>query len=385
MFKQNVHGEYVRILREELHRYPETDFTEYKTKAIIERELSKLNIPFRTFAKTGTAALIEGKKPGKTVLLRADIDGLPIKEENSLPFKSTHDGFMHACGHDVHTACLLGAAKILSSLKNDLPGSIKLVFQPAEEGVGGAKPMIDEGVLKSPDVDAAFAMHVEPFEQVGNIQVRNGAVMASPDEFTIKIHGVGGHGSAPSQCVDPIAISAQIINELQKITRSSVNPFTPCVVSVCSVHAGTCPNVIPSEAVIEGTARTFDEETRKKIARLIEKTADSITVLMGGRCDFEYRYLYPPLINDSNMNSVVIAAAEKIKSVNEIIFLDNPSMAGDDFAYFAKKVPSAYFKLGVGNSTINKPIHSPDFNIDNNSLSIGADLMAQIAIEFLVS
>lgn len=383
MFKQGLMGDYVKKIREELHKYPETDFNEFKTKSIIERELTNIGIEFATYAKTGTVAVIEGNNPGKTVLLRADIDGLPIREETEVEYKSLNNGFMHACGHDVHTACLLGAAKILNEIKNNLCGNVKLVFQPAEEGVGGAKPMIEEGVLTSPNVDAAFAMHVEPLEHVGNIQLRDGAVMASPDEFTIKVHGVGGHGSMPHKCVDPIAISSQIINEFQKLARTSVNPFNPCVISVCSVHSGTCPNVIPSEAVIEGTVRTFDEAVRKNTAELLKKKANEICALSGGSCEFEFRFLYPPLINDTDMNKVVKSAAQTITAVDKIVYLNNPSMAGDDFSYFAKEVPSAYFKLGVGNKLLNYPIHSPMFNIDNKALAIGADLFAEIAVKFL--
>ncbi len=379
----NSIGNYVQKIREELHRYPETDFTEFKTKEIIERELQALEIEYCTLAKTGTVAVIEGKSAGKTVLLRADIDGLPILEKTDVPFKSLREGYMHACGHDVHTACLLGAAKILKKMRGEIEGCVKLVFQPAEEGVGGAKPMIDAGVLKNPDVDAAFAMHVEPLEQVGNIQLRDGAIMASPDEFTLKITGVGGHGSMPHRCVDPIAAAAAVINEFQKVVRTSLSPFEPCVVSVCSIHSGTCPNVIPQEATIEGTVRSFDESVRRKIAHILERTANEVSLSMGAKCEFEFRFLYPPLINNGSMNMIVANAARKINSIKEIIYLDNPSMAGDDFSYFAQNVPASYFKLGVGNDKINYPIHSPYFDIDNKALQIGAELMAEIAADYL--
>lgn len=377
--------DYVRTLREELHQYPETDFNEFKTKSIIERELNKIGIPYQTFAKTGTVGLISGKADGKTVLLRADIDGLPIKEEVDVPYKSKNEGFMHACGHDVHTACLLGAAKLLFDARESFSGNVKLVFQPAEEGVGGAKPMIDEGVLENPKVDAAFALHVEPLEKTGNIQIRDGAIMASPDEFTVKIYGKGGHGSAPHQCTDPISPAALLVNELEKIPRSAVSVFEPCIVSVCSIHAGSCPNVIPSEAVLEGTARAFDETTRKKIATMIEEKVKQICNIYGTKYDFEYRYLYPPVINNAKMNELVENAAKKIPEVKNIIILKHPAMAGDDFSYFAQKVPSAYFKLGVGNDKINFPIHSNRFTIDNSALLTGTKLMAQTAMEFLDS
>lgn len=374
---------YVKSIRENLHRFPETEFNEFKTCEIIRNELDKLNIEYEECTQTGTVAIIRGKQEGKTVLLRADIDALPIKEETDLEFKSQNDGFMHACGHDIHTACLLGAAKILNEMKNNLCGNIKFIFQPAEEGSGGAKPMIDEGVLDNPKVDAAFALHVEPLEKVGNIQIRNGAIMASPDEFYIHVKGKGGHGSAPHQCVDPIAISAAIISDFQAIVRESVNPMIPCVVSVCSIHSGNCPNVIPSEAFMEGTVRTLDNDTRFKIAKILEKRACNIAEKMGGKCFFTYKALYPPVINDENMNKIVIQAANKLGV--GIVNLPFAAMAGDDFSYFAEAVPSAYFKLGVGNDIINYPIHSPHFDADEKSYEIGSKIMAQIAVEYLNS
>lgn len=374
---------YVKNIREKLHRCPETEFNEFQTCKIISEELYKLNIDHSICAKTGIVAIIRGEKKGKTVLLRADIDALPIKEETDLSFKSQNDGYMHACGHDVHTACLLGAAKILNSVKNTLCGNVKLIFQPAEEGSGGAKPMIDEGILHNPEVDAAFALHVEPLEKVGKIQVRNGAIMASPDEFTIKIYGRGGHGSAPHQCIDPISISVAIISEFQTIVRKTINPMIPCVVSVCSVHSGSCPNVIPSEAFIEGTVRTLDNDTRFKISKILENKAMSIAETMGGKCDFEYRALYPPVINNESMNKIVIDAANKLDI--GVVYLPFAAMAGDDFSYFSESVPSSYFKLGAGNENITQPIHSSKFNVDEKSYEIGSRIMAQIAVDFLNS
>lgn len=375
--------DYVKRIREELHRCPETEFNEFETTKIIRRELDSLGIEYKTCTETGTLAIISGEKSGKTVLLRADIDALPIKEETDLPFKSQNTGYMHACGHDVHTACLLGAAKILNEIKEQIQGNVKLAFQPAEEGSGGAKLMIDEGALENPTVDAAFAMHVEPLEKVGNIQIKNGAIMACPDEFTIHISGIGGHGSAPQQCVDPIAISAAIIAEYQTIVRKSVNPMIPCVVSVCSIHSGSCPNVIPSEAVMEGTVRALDNETRFKIADILKKRACCIAEMMGGKCSFEYRALYPPVVNDEKMNEIVARAAGKLGL--GIVNLPFAAMAGDDFSYFGEKVPAAYFKLGVGNNKLHYPIHSPKFNADEQAYENGSKIMAQIALEYLNS
>lgn len=372
-------------LREELHMYPETDFCENKTSAIIRGELDKLNIPYTVMAKTGICALITGKNDGKTVLLRADMDGLPILEENDLPYKSKNIGYMHACGHDVHTTCLIGAAKILCGLKDKINGNVKLIFQPAEEGVGGALPMINEGAMENPKADAAFALHVEPLEKVGNIQVKDGAIMASPDEFVVKIRGKGGHGSAPEQCIDPIQIAVKIAQECKNIPKKYINPDIRCVVSVCSIHSGTCPNVIPETAVLEGTIRAFDNETRSTIASKLEEMTKEIATSSGGQCDFEYRALYPPVINNAEMNKVVEKAAREISLVKNIVKLDKAFMAGDDFSYFAERVPASYFRLGVGNDIYSAPIHSAKFNIDNKSIVIGTSIMAQIALDFLNS
>ena len=373
--------DYVKKIREELHQYPEVDFEEYKTSEIIQRELNEMNIPYSVVCKTGVVALIKGSNEGKTVLLRADIDGLPIKEETNLSFKSLNDGFMHACGHDVHTACLLGVAKILNEIKSELSGNIKLVFQPAEEGMGGAEPMINEGILTNPDVNAAFAFHVEPLEKIGNIQIKNGAIMGSPDEFTINITGRGGHGSAPHQCIDPILIASMIIQEYQTIVRKKISAQSPCVVSICSVHSGTCHNVIPSTAKLEGTVRTLDKETRKTIVKELEISAKNIANSMGGNCEFEYNPLYPPLINNSGMNKYVEDAAKKLNC--NVIHLENATLAGDDFAYFAEKVPSSYFKIGAGNEDIAYPIHNSKFDVDDNTYFVGTAMMTQIAIDFL--
>lgn len=368
-------------LREKLHRHPETAFMEYKTSEIIQAELEKLGIPYVVMAKTGVLATITGGRAGKTLLLRADIDGLPIAEETDLSFKSLNQGFMHACGHDVHTACLLGAAKILNESKENICGVIKLMFQPAEEGAGGAQPMIGVGILEDPPVDAAFALHVEPLEKVGVIQIRDGAIMACPDEFTIHIHGRGGHGSAPHQCVDPIAIAADLVRAYQGIVRKTIDPMLPCVVSVCSIQAGNCPNVIPDTAVLEGTVRALDYETREKIARRLAETAEMIAASAGGSCDFEYRKLYPPVINDIRMNDVVVQAAEKLGIA--IKYLPYASMAGDDFSYIAEQVPASYFRLGAGLDMLSFPIHSSKFNVDNQAIPLGVSIFAQIALDFL--
>ena len=371
-------------IRRHLHRTPETDFEEIKTSSFIRSKLDDYGIPYTTSAKTGTVALIKGKNSNKTVLLRADIDGLPINDESKFEIKSERKGYMHACGHDIHATCLLGAAKILNDIKDELNGNVKLVFQPAEEGVGGALPMIEDGILENPHVDAAFALHVEPLEKTGNIQVKDGSIMASPDDFKIVVHGVGGHASAPEKCVNPVTIGTAIITEFEKL-NATVLKDKPCVMTVCYFNGGTCNNAIPQTAEIMGTARSLDNETREMLIELLDKTAHETVKKHGTTIDFTFNKLFPPVVNNSEMNDVIRNSAKKLTCINEVVTLDKPAMAGDDFSYFGENVPSAYFKLGVGN--VGKgavyPIHSPKFIADEDALPIGSAILSQTAVDYL--
>ncbi len=367
-------------IRRQLHKTPETDFEEIKTAAFIREKLTEYGIPYFVSAKTGTVAVIHGKNEEKTVLLRADIDGLPIKDESNFHIKSERDGFMHACGHDIHSACLLGAAKILNSLKDTLNGNVKLVFQPAEEGMGGALPMIEEGILENPCVDGAFALHVEPLEPTGKIQIKDGSIMASPDDFEIIIHGVGGHGAYPEKCVNPLSVGTEILREYHGISEKY---NLPCVVTICSFNGGSCRNAIPDTATITGTARSIDPITRKKLIEVLENTVSAIADKWKITIEFNFNVLFPPVINNEKMNSIVQKSAEKLGL--GITLLNEPSMAGDDFSYFCERVPSSYFKLGIGNTSKGAvyPIHSPKFFADEDALPLGASIMAQAAVDFL--
>ena len=371
-------------IRRHLHRTPETDFEEIKTSSFIRSKLDDYGIPYTTSAKTGTVALIKGKNSNKTVLLRADIDGLPIKDESKFEIKSEREGYMHACGHDIHATCLLGAAKILNDIKDELNGNVKLVFQPAEEGVGGALPMIEDGILENPHVDAAFALHVEPLEKTGNIQVKDGSIMASPDDFKIVVHGVGGHASAPEKCVNPVTIGTAIITEFEKL-NATVLKDKPCVMTVCYFNGGTCNNAIPQTAEIMGTARSLDNETREMLIELLDKTAHETAKKHGTTIDFTFNKLFPPVVNNSEMNDVIRNSAKKLTCINEVVTLDKPAMAGDDFSYFGENVTSAYFKLGVGKKEKGAvyPIHSPKFIADEDALPIGSAILSQTAVDYL--
>ena len=371
-------------IRRHLHRTPETDFEEIKTSSFIRSKLDDYGIPYTTSAKTGTVALIKGKNSNKTVLLRADIDGLPIKDESKFEIKSEREGYMHACGHDIHATCLLGAAKILNDIKDELNGNVKLVFQPAEEGVGGALPMIEDGILENPHVDAAFALHVEPLEKTGNIQVKDGSIMASPDDFKIVVHGVGGHASAPEKCVNPVTIGTAIITEFEKL-NATVLKDKPCVMTVCYFNGGTCNNAIPQTAEIMGTARSLDNETREMLIELLDKTAHETAKKHGTTIDFTFNKLFPPVVNNSEMNDVIRNSAKKLTCINKVVTLDKPAMAGDDFSYFGENVQSAYFKLGVGHVEKGAvyPIHSPKFIADEDALPIGSAILSQTAVDYL--
>lgn len=367
-------------IRRALHKTPETDFTEFKTSALIQKKLAEYGIPFEVKAVTGISALIKGEKPGKTVLLRADMDGLPIQDESGFEVQSEREGFMHACGHDVHSACLLGAAKLLNDIKKELNGNVRLIFQPAEEGEGGALPMINEGVMENPKADGAFALHVEPLEKTGNIQIKDGSIMASPDDFEIIIHGIGGHGAYPEKCINPLSVGAAILEKYHTVAKDY---NLPCVVTICSFNGGSCRNAVPDKAVMTGTARSLDPTTRKKLTELLESIARDIAKSMNAAVEFKFNVLFPPVVNDKKMNEIVEKSARKLGlGVTE---LKEASMAGDDFAYFGERVPSSYFKLGVGNSEIGAvyPIHSPRFKADENALPIGAAVMAQAAVDFL--
>lgn len=381
----NINNDELIQMRRVLHRIPELSGQEYKTSEYIKKQLSSFGIPYTCMADTGVSAVISGAQKGKTILLRADIDALPIDEKNNLDFKSTHKGVMHACGHDIHTACVLYAGKILNEMKENLHGNVKLVFQPREETDGGAEQMINEGVMENPHVDSAIAMHVEPLEKCGFLQIKNGAVMASPDDFEIEISGRGGHGATPHECINPIESATMIIEQYHKIPSVYFSAQTACVVTVCSVSGGNCPNVIPDKVTILGTARSLDEETRDKVAFLLKQTAKGICRLLGTECKFTFNKRFPPTINDAKMNELLITAAKKIDSVKGIIKPEKASMCGDDFAYFAQAVPASYFKLGVGNENFDKPIHSPYFMADEKALPIGTAVLVQTVLDYLHS
>ena len=274
--------ERVMELRRELHKYPEIGFDLFKTTEIVKKELDRIGIPYKSeIAKTGIVATIKGGKPGKTVLLRADMDALPLTEESRCDFKSTHEGKMHACGHDGHTAGLLGVGMILNELKDELSGNIKLLFQPAEEEPGGAKPMIDEGVLENPKVDAAFGCHIWPSIKAGHVAIKDGAMMSHPTTFEIIFQGKGGHASQPEKTVDTVMVACQAVVNFQNIISRNISTLRPAVLSCCSIHAGEAHNIIPDKLFLKGTIRSFDEKITDNIIKRMDEILKGITSAYG--------------------------------------------------------------------------------------------------------
>ena len=372
-------------IRHQIHMNPELGFEEYETSKLVASELEKLGIEVtKNVAKTGVVGLIKGGYSGKTVALRADMDALRINEEGDYEFKSKNPGVMHACGHDGHTASLLGVAMMLNEIKDELHGNVKLIFQPAEEVEGGALPMIKEGVLENPKVDAVFGGHLWGSIEEGKVAVKHGAMMASPDIFTIKIHGKGGHAGVPHASVDPVPIMAQVITALQTIVSRKNDPTNPLVISCCNVHSGECHNAIPTEALIQGTVRTLNNETRDFAEETIEKFVKGIVESQGASYEFEFIRQFPPLVNDKNMADVLEKSAKKIVGDENVFELATPSMGGEDFAFYTEEVPSSFAFVGM-TKDVENPIlhHNAKFAWEDNNMKNLAQTLAQVAIDFL--
>ena len=374
--------------RHHLHANPELSFQEFETSKYVKIALENIGISkIEHKANTGLVALIEGKNPSiKTIALRADMDALPIKELNNVAYKSKNEGVMHACGHDVHTSCLLGAAQILFSLRNEFEGTIKLIFQPGEEKLpGGASMMINEGVLKNPDVSAIIGQHVMPLIPVGKVGFKSGLYMASTDELYVKVIGKGGHGAMPQLNIDPVVIAAQIIISLQQIISRVSSPIIPSVLSFGKVIANGATNIIPNEVTMEGTFRTLDEKWRLEAHDKMVKMATMIAESMGGKCEFEVRKGYPFLYNDETLTGKAKQHAIEFLGTENVIDLDI-WMAAEDFAYYSQIIPACFYRLGTRNEDkgIVSSVHTPTFDIDENALEIGSGLMAYLAICELV-
>lgn len=371
-------NEFIEV-RHYLHANPELSYQEFETSKFIQQKLSSFNITFKVMAQTGVVAIIEGKNSTKRIIaLRADMDALPIQEENDIAYKSTKDGVMHACGHDVHTTCLLGAAKILEETKEYWEGTIKLIFQLGEEkNPGGASLMIKEGVLENPKPQGIIGMHVHPGLNLGKLSFKKGRVMASADEIYITIKGSGGHAAAPHLTVDTILIASQLIVSLQQIISRNNNPTSPSVLSICSFQGGNSTNVIPSEVKLKGTFRAMNEQWRYKAHELIAQHCKAIVEGMGATLEFKIDVGYPTVDNDEILTEKAWQQAN-IYFGKENVEETELRMGAEDFGYYTQQIPGCFFRLGVRNEGegIIHNVHTPKFNIDENAIEYGMGMMA---------
>ncbi len=375
-------AEFIEV-RHHLHAYPELSYKEFETSTFIQKKLTESGIGYKVLATTGVVGLIKGKNPKKRVIaLRADIDALPITEENKVEYRSQNPGVMHACGHDVHSACLLGAAKILNETRDDWEGTVKLIFQPGEEkNPGGASIMIREGVLEDPTPQAIFALHVHPNLEVGKLSFRSGMVMASADEIYITIKGKGGHAASPHLTTDTILIASHLIISLQQLISRNNDPFNPSVLSITSVQGGYTTNVIPAEVKLMGTFRAMNEDWRFKAHDLIKKQSIELVHAMGGEIDINIDVGYPFVLNNEKLTDTAkLKAGEYIGDKN--IERTELRMGAEDFAYYSHKIPACFYRLGVGNISkgITAGVHTPKFNIDESAIETGMGVMAWLAV-----
>lgn len=375
--------EFINI-RHHLHAHPELSFQEYETSAYIRQRLEEFGIENRQISATGVVGLIKGKDPDSRVIaLRADMDALPILEQNTVPYKSVNDGVMHACGHDVHTTCLLGAAKILEELKDSWHGTIKLIFQPGEEkNPGGASILIKEGVLKDPAPQAILALHVHPSLDTGKFSFRPGMAMASADEIYITIKGKGGHAAAPHLTQDTILTASQLVVNLQQVISRQNDPFNPSVLSITSIQGGNTTNVIPGEVKLIGTFRAMDEDWRFRAHELIRNICNSTASISGTEIFVQIDVGYPFLMNNEALTQVAKTKAEEYAGGDNVKETEM-RMGAEDFAFYSHKIPACFFRLGVMNEgkNITAGVHTPIFNIDELAITHGMGMMAWLGAE----
>lgn len=377
--------------RRYIHMHPELSFREYNTSSFIQKKLDEMGIKYVSgIAENGICAYIYGNKnieseSMKSILIRADMDALPIDEVSDKPYKSQNKNVMHACGHDAHVAVLLGVCKVLNNFKDKFGGVVKAVFQPGEETSGGALPMIEEGVLENPHTDVCVALHCDSDLDCGTIRVKPGSLYASPDDFRITVKGKGGHGAEPHNCIDPIMISASIIQALNNLISRETDPFDNAVISVGSIHGGSATNIIPDSVEIQGTARSLTNEVRGFLKKRIGETAEGICKMFGAECEYEYTELFPPLINDEKLAEDVYDSACRSIGKDKCVWGGAPTMAGEDFSYFSQNRPSVLFKLGCRNKSLGivSPIHHSSFDIDENCLKTGVKVFVGFVLDYL--
>jgi len=385
--KEKIYGmkDWLVEIRRTIHMHPELGFEEVETSRLVSGWLERFGLEVKTgIAKTGVVGLLRGKEPGKTVAIRADMDALPLDEAGPVPYASKIKGRMHACGHDAHVAILLGVARFLSSHRDRIKGNIKWIFQPAEEGGGGGRVMVEEGVLENPKVDAIFGAHVYPQIPTGEVGVCEREALAAADRFIIKVIGQSGHAASPHLAKDPILAAGHLITQLHSIVSRNVNPLESAVITIGKVRGGTAFNIIPDEVELLGTLRTLSSQVREALRSRIEQVTQGTVCSFGMDYYFDFEYGYPVLINDPEMTRLVASACSRGIG-NENVKILGPSMGAEDFAYYLEKVPGSFFRLGIGNEAkgIVHPYHSSLFDIDEEVLPFGVEMFVRIIDEFL--
>ncbi|MEJ2170244.1 MAG: M20 family metallopeptidase [Desulfobacterales bacterium] len=376
------HKQLVINTRRDLHRIPEVGYTEKKTSAYVTEYLKREGLEVQTgVAQFGVVGLLKTGRPGPTLLIRADMDALPLQEETGLEFASTHDGVMHACGHDAHMAIGLVAATVLNKIKAEFSGMVKFVFQPAEEGPGGAEPMIKAGVMENPKVDYSLGCHVWPEVPEGAIGVRSGPFLAAMDRYDLKIIGKGGHGAMPHQCVDSLEVGTQVVNALQRISSRHISPLEPVVVTVGTFHAGTAFNIIPGEAVLSGTTRTFDLDIWHSWGERLEKVIRGVCESMGADYEFKFSKGYPPTINDDDMADLVRRCAAEVVGPDKVVE-PAKTMGGEDMSFFLQQSKGCFYALGVGHEG-GAPVHNARFAFNEDILALGVETHCRFALALL--
>jgi len=374
----------VKAARHHIHQNPELTWQEFDTAKYVAdslRKISGIDVT-ENIGKNGVVGLLKGASEGPVVALRADMDALPIQEETGVEYASKNPGVMHACGHDGHVAILLGAAKILASKVSEISGSIKFIFQPAEEGGAGARHMCDDGVLENPKVDTIFGLHGWPELPCGDVGLRSGSILASAAEVRIEIEGKGGHAAFPNLAVDPILIGAQVVQNLQSIASRFVAPTEPVVLSITQFNAGTAFNVIPKTVLLQGTLRTVSSETKSKCIEQITKICQSAAESVGGKATVNISVGYPPTINDPEVTDYAEKVATKLLSEKRVNRLPNPSMGGEDFSYYLEKIPGTFFFLGLGDGRKGgyPSLHHPEFDFNDAALQTGIEMFVELAL-----
>ncbi|OCA88735.1 M20 metallopeptidase family protein [Pseudobacillus wudalianchiensis] len=371
-------------IRRHLHQHPELSFQEYKTAEYIKSILQNWGIPYQSIGETGVIVDIVGKEGGRAIGLRADIDALPIHEQTDLPYRSQYNHVMHACGHDGHTAILLGAVYELNQIKEQLSGTVRCIFQPGEEADGAAKALIEQGALSNPEIEAMTGLHLWPHLPLGTVGIKYGGMTASCDDFKITITGKGGHSARPHQAIDAIAIAASMIQAFQSLTVKRFNPGEPVIIHIGKINGGEASNIVASTVVLEGTARAVNNSLRGEIYQEILKVCRAAEVQWEAQIEVDYTLGHPPIVNDEQMTNQFEEMASRLLGAERVISLKEPSMGADDFGYFSAKVPSIYFRLGIQKE--NQPVydlHHPKFQFDDSILRTGIELYVNFALSLL--